>query len=79
SLGQVERINQRARTSPIAAGDKVVVYVPFDKSVPTASDPDREGEVVTVTKQSGEREAKAKQVEGEVVPAATGILNGELR
>ena len=36
SVAQLERINGRARTTPISAGDKLVVYVPTSKAESTA-------------------------------------------
>lgn len=36
TLGQLERINQRSRSSPLAVGDKLIVYMPSTAAPPTA-------------------------------------------
>jgi membrane-bound lytic murein transglycosylase D len=53
SLGMLERINHRSRTSPLVTGDKVVVYVPSTNAAPATRPtepgkerPEDKGEVV---------------------------------
>jgi membrane-bound lytic murein transglycosylase D len=48
SLGTLERINHRSRTSPIAAGDKVVVYVPMGSSPASRPPVEDKGEPAVV-------------------------------
>ncbi|HVY48573.1 MAG TPA: LysM peptidoglycan-binding domain-containing protein, partial [Minicystis sp.] len=50
SLGQLERINQRARSSPLAPGDRLVVYVPLEKGAAPAVANDRSDDAVAVVK-----------------------------
>ncbi len=54
SLGQLERINQRARSSTLTPGDKLVVYVPADKGQGPAVTTDKSDEAVSVVKSIGE-------------------------
>ena len=58
SLGQLERINQRARTSSLTPGDKLVVYVPAAKGENAPAAPLREPEhdAIAVTRQLAEAE-----------------------
>ncbi len=63
SVGMMERINQRARSSALAAGDRLVVYVPSGAAGPDLV-PDRQAddksEVAVAAAPAGEDEAAAK-------------------
>ena len=79
SMGQIERINQRARTSPLSPGDRYVVYVsttdtapgkpgkdvdPYDDAAVAVANPVGDA-AVAAAKKSVEREKD----QGGVVPA----------
>lgn len=63
SLGMLERINHRSRTSPLAAGDKVVVYVPATPTPaappaePAKERPEDKGETMVAVVQPAEERA----------------------
>ncbi len=63
SLGQVERINHRSRTSPLCEGDRCVVYVPTARATEAAK---RSGGVITGA--PDEAPAVTKPVEEDAAP-----------
>lgn len=60
SMGQMERINHRSRTSPLCEGDRCVVYVPTAKAAEAAK---RSGGVITGLGTPDEAPAVTKPVE----------------
>jgi len=68
TMGQMERINQKARTSTLSAGDKLVVYVPTARAPKGTAPEEKPDEAVAVTKQVGDDAVPPKEEEG-VKPA----------
>jgi membrane-bound lytic murein transglycosylase D len=59
SAGNLERINQRSRSSSLRPGDKVIVYVPLGRAMPAEPKADDEPRVAKAVDDDGPKEPEA--------------------